>query len=313
MLYFIVNTKSRTGKAKSIWEEVKSILMENGVLYKAYATKDRGYATRLMTWLCKNNHGRINVVVLGGDGTINEVINGITDFERIYLGVIPTGSGNDFAGGIGMSGSIREYVMNVINAVNNDTGLLLDVGTATWNDGKEKRRFLISSGAGLDALVCKMALTSKLKEFLNKIKLGNLTYVLLTIYSLFSMETSDVEVKFEDEEGVEALKRQKLIFFAAMNLRAEGGGVCMAPKATPYDGFLSVCMAYGIKKWKAFFDLPFLVVGKHEKLKGFELKNTKKVTLTSDKPLVLHTDGEYCGEVYEVVFDCEGEKLHLMV
>jgi diacylglycerol kinase family enzyme len=104
-----------------------------------------------------------------------------------------------------------------------------------------------------------------------------------------------------------------MIFTAAMNLRAEGGGVPMAPSADPTDGKLSVCSAYGIPKWRTFFCLPLLVAAKHEKLKAFQLMNCKSVHMRLSKPMIIHADGEYCGESAEVTFTCLPQKLKMLM
>mgnify|MGYP002512615904 CR=1 FL=1 len=88
----------------------------------------------------------------------------------------------------------------------------------------------------------------------------------------------------------------KLIFFAAMNLKAEGGGVKMAPKSVYDDGKLCSCLAYGIPKWVTFFCLPLLVLGLHTKLKGFIVKKFSKAEITLNDAFTVHTDGEYIEE-----------------
>ena len=94
MYYFIVNATSRTGKAQQIWKDVKAELDSKGIEYKFFMTGSRGHAKKLATKICKED-GEIKLVVVGGDGTANEVINGIQDFDRVKFGYVPTGSGND--------------------------------------------------------------------------------------------------------------------------------------------------------------------------------------------------------------------------
>ena len=79
--------------------------------------------------------------------------------------------------------------------------------------------------------------------------LGKLTYLMLTVQTLFSMKTFGAQVSVDEE----TYTYEKMIFAAAMNLHAEGGGVPMAPKSTPYDGKLSLSSAAGISKWKTFW------------------------------------------------------------
>ena len=104
--------------------------------------------------------------------------------------------------------------------------------------------------------MCKKALHSRLKQVLNRFHLGKLTYLALTVQSLFTMETANAKVITEYGGFI----LPKMIFAAAMNLPAEGGGVPMAPKASPEDGRLSLSSASGIAKWQFFFFFFFLVV-----------------------------------------------------
>ena len=97
-IQIIVNNGAGTGSAVAVWKETKEYLQENGISYNAYLTRYEKHAVKLAGQICgKIPQGPIYLLVVGGDGTINEVLNGITDFDRVRLGVIPTGSGNDFA------------------------------------------------------------------------------------------------------------------------------------------------------------------------------------------------------------------------
>lgn len=307
MIYFIVNTSSRTGKGKAIWLGARKILRSRNVEYKAFSTKYKGHATEIAEKISTLTADEINLVVVGGDGTVNEVINGIKDFDKVRFGVIPTGSGNDFARGLGLKGNTEYFVNRIIDSVATDN---IDLGCVSWNGCEAPRYFAISAGIGMDAIVCKKALTSKLKKVLNKIHLGKLTYLLLTIQTLFSMETARVKARFEGEH---AKNFEKLIFAASMNFRAEGGGVPMAPKADARDGSLSMCFAHGIPRWQTFFVLPFLVLAKHEKMSCFYIKECRDCHIMLDRPVVLHADGEYLGDVTEVKFECLSGKLRLMI
>ncbi len=312
MLYFVVNEKSRSGKGAEVWKEVKSVLKERGIKYQAWTTAYEGQAISLTEDICKSEDDDICLVALGGDGTANEVVNGITDFEKVRFGIIPTGSGNDFARGLKLSGSTMENLERILKCVENgkDTYERIDIGQVSWDGGAKPRYFTISAGVGMDALVCKKALTSRLKVFLNKLHLGKLTYIILTVQSLFTMTTADISATF-DEKGQKNLKRT--IFSAVMNFRAEGGGVPMAPHADARDGKLSVTCAYKIPKLVAFLYLIPLVLAKHEKLWGIDVIDCKKCDYHLAKPMVLHADGEYCGDVTEAHFECLPGKLRMMI
>ncbi len=304
MYYFIVNKSSRTGKGAEIWKNIRKILKIRDVKYSSWETMYKGHATELAKKICNMPDEEINLIVLGGDGTVNEVINGMCNFHKVNFGIIPTGSGNDFARGLNIKCTPEEQLGIILNSRKTET---IDIGLSTY--GNVKRYFAISSGIGLDAIVCKKALTSKLKTILNKLHLGKLTYIILTIQTLFSMTTADITISYDGKKR----KCKKMIFAAAMNFRAEGGGVPMAPRADAKDGLLSVCCVHGIPKWRTFFCLPLLVMAKHERIKGFDIVNCKKCHLKSNRPMVLHADGEYCEDVKEVNFECIPEKLRLIV
>lgn len=160
----------------------------------------------------------------------------------------------------------------------------------------------------LDAIVCKKALHSKLKKILNRFHLGKLTYLMLTVQTLFSMRTFQANVTTDGETE----SYENMIFAAAMNLRAEGGGVPMAPESVPDDGKISLSSASGIPKWKTFFLLPLLAMGKQGRIRGFDVKDGSEIVMELDQPVVLHADGEYCGDVQHICFHCMKNTLWLL-
>ena len=306
MFYIVVNENSKSGKGADIWQDVKAYLEKNNTGFTAYKTEHQGHAMEIAADICKNVQGNIDLIVIGGDGTINEVLNGIADFSRVRFGLIPTGSGNDFARGLNITGSPVEQLERILSSKEQDT---MDLGRISWDGGRKTRIFGVSSGAGLDAIVCKKTLTSKIKPFLNKLHLGKLTYIILTVQTLFSMETVEATVSFD---GAKERTYSKKIFVAGMNFQTEGGGVPMTPDSDARDGLLSFCMAYGIPKWRTFFILPFLALGKHQGFKGVKITNCRFAKFNFSSPVTIHTDGEYLGETDELRFECLSGILNVM-
>lgn len=306
MYYFIVNKRSRSGKGADVWADIEKRLLQKKIVYTAWITQYAGHAKLLAQKACEMPWEEIRLIVVGGDGTVNEVINGITDFNKVVLGVIPTGSGNDLARGLGITQAPEQLLDKLLD---NRYEQRFDLGEVRWEKAAKSRYFIISAGVGLDAIVCKKALTSKCKLVLNKLHLGKLTYLFLTIESLFSMKTSDTHVVFDAEHKS---IYQKLISSAVMNFRTEGGGIPMAPQADAHDGMLSVCSIYGIPKLMTFFVLPFLLFAKQEVFHGVKIQNCQECSLQMKKPMVLHTDGEYCADVVNASFLCHKGKLRLM-
>lgn len=298
MYYFIVNVSSRTGKAKKIWEKVQAELEKREIVYEAYLTEYKGHATELAQKLTAGVKKPVSLIVVGGDGTANEVLNGICDFKNTKVGLIPTGSGNDLGRGLGLSGTPEEQLDRILGKREIRQ---VDLGEVSWDQGAEKRIFAISSGIGLDAQVCKKALTARIKKVLNAIHLGSLTYVFLTVETLFTMKTAGAEIDYPDGRVADL---NNMICTAAMNLPYEGGGVPMAPDASFTDGKLSICSISEIPKWRTFFCLPRLVMGKQEGIKGFRIKEEPEFTIRLDKKMIVHADGEYCGKHKELTYRC---------
>ena len=305
MLYFIVNNASRSGKGRKQWEQIKSYMAEKEITYKAYLTKHPGHATELAKSICELEDSDIGIVIIGGDGTINEVINGITDFSKVRIAVIPNGSGNDFARGMGLSNDALTTLDEIVNTYSAGATSYtpIDLGQVKWDKDSKSRLFAISSGIGLDAIVCKATNESFIKKILSFLHLSSMSYGILTVKCLFSMTTFETEIE-SCSEYTEALFYSKMIYLAAMNQFAEGGGVPMAPGATCTDGLLSFGSASGIPKWKTFLCFPLLLKGKHQKIKGFKRLDARNLSLKLSAPTSLHTDGEYLGETDTVSFSC---------
>lgn len=295
---FIVNSKARTGKGIHIWNRLENILKEKNVSYDVYLTEYAGHAKILAQELTSGQNESV-IVIVGGDGTVNEVLNGISDFSKVKFGYLPIGSANDLALGLGIKNiPVEDLLIQMLEG--KFSSFQMDLGRATDSMGHQTY-FAISSGIGIDAEVCKAALTSKLKKFLNAIKLGGLTYKLLTLHKLFTMPHVNCKITLDDKD---AISIRQGIFAVGMNQPVEGGGVPMAPDAVCTDGKLTLCCVYGYSKLGAFVALPALLAGKQTGKKGFWIENFKKAEIELESEMVLHADGEYCGEHKHVTLEC---------
>ena len=308
MYHFIVNVHGGSGKAFLKWNKIRAYLREKKVEFKVHVPQRIGHATQIAKDVSSLPESDIKIVVVGGDGTINEVLNGITDFSKIKFGLIPTGSGNDFTRGLKLPRHNPRKALEII--LNSKGDKKIDLGKSTVLSTGDSRIFGISSGFGLDAIVGTGINEAKIKKILNWLHLGALSYAILTVQTLFTMRTYSVTLKFDDDEP---MNFNKLIFIAAMNFKAEGGGVPMSPKAKGDDGELSVCMAASVPKILTFFKFPLLCLGLHAHSKGFYLRNCKTLELHSDEKSILHTDGELVGNVDSVKFEVLPQKLTMLV
>jgi len=294
---FIVNTASRTGKAADLWQEIEKHLNDNNISYKVYFTKGPNDATDFAKEATSTGED-VALFVMGGDGTLNEALNGITDFEHTYYTPVPSGSANDFVNGIELKGTAIEIIDRALQSTDYRN---FDIGRISYEGGS--RLFGVSSGIGVDAYVCLQALDSKLKRFLNWFGLGSATYGILTVGDIFTMPFSDAKVCLEFKGETKIINVKSTIFAAAMNCRAEGGGIPMAPDAKADSGHLTAFIAHDISRIKCLTLLPLLVAGKHTGKKGFDLLNFDKIQIQMNDAMCVHADGEHVGYFKDITFE----------
>lgn len=307
---FIVNKASKTGKAAELWQQLEEYLIAEKVKYEVFFT---GGARDAIAFAQKatSTGEDVHLFVMGGDGTLNEALNGIVDFDKTIYTPLPSGSANDFTHGIEMEGETIDILKR---ALSSEDYRNFDIGKVTYEiEGKheESRLFGVSSGIGVDAYVCLQALDSKLKKFLNKLGAGSATYGILTVGDIFSMPFSDASITtyFKGEQKQYDVKR--IIFAAAMNCKAEGGGIPMAPEAKADSGYLTAFVAHDISRLKCFTLLPLLVAGKHMGHKGFDLLNFDKMEIRMKDDMCVHADGEHLGFLKDITFECLPGKLRI--
>ena len=126
-------------------------------------------------------------------------------------------------------------------------------------------------------------------NFLNKIKLGKLTYVLIAIHRLFLTTPCTVTVTLDNEKK---LTFPKTYFVALMNNRYEGGGAMFCPKADNGDDLLDFAVAYNMPKLKVLCMFPTAFIGQHVRFKGVYIGKAANIEIQSERPLPVHTDGE---------------------
>ncbi len=283
MYTFIVNPNSRSGMGRYVWKEIQVVLDNRQIKYKAFFTKHQKHATKIVRELTSDGETH-TIIAVGGDGTVNEVVNGLVHPDKVTLGSIPTGSRNDFARSYGLPTNPVEALENILSSKFIEK---MDIGELSYKN--KKRRFAVSSGMGFDAAICHEVVVSKLKTLLNKFKLGKLVYVFIALRQWLFLTPEQVTITLDNTES-HTFSRCYLI--ASMNHRYAGGGFMFAPKANPSDGKLSICAITDMPKLKMLLLLPTAFWGKHVYFKGVHTYDCKTIHIHSQKPLALHTDGE---------------------
>ena len=148
MYYFIVNPGSRSGNGKIVWKQVEAILEQEQVEYRVFFTAYRYHATKLSKEITSRGE-KLTLVTVGGDGTVNEVIDGIQDFSRVTFAYIPTCSSNAFARSLQLACNPQIARMHILHS---SCFRKIDLGLMSY--GTRTLRFAGSCGCGFDASVC---------------------------------------------------------------------------------------------------------------------------------------------------------------
>ncbi|WP_171016633.1 diacylglycerol/lipid kinase family protein [Pseudalkalibacillus caeni] len=287
--YFIVNKSAGNGKAGSFWYRLRKRLDERGINYIAVDTHCPGHAEKLAIDICRTEkNDEIALVAVGGDGTIHEVINGLSDFPGVPVGFLPAGSGNDFARGFTHESDPLMALDKILSTINLAT---YDMGAYRLAESVGLRTFASTFGIGFDAEVSRVTNESSYKRWLNKIKLGRVAYIVSVVRLVFSYVPQDIELVVDERKM--SFNRTWLV--AVSNIPFMGGGMMVNPSARPNDGLLDVCVVHNMNRFKLLVLFPLIYGGKHIRYKEVKILRGEKITVTSRHPITAHADGEIVG------------------
>lgn len=315
MYHVIVNPASRSGRGQQYWNRLEPYLIEHSVPYTAHLSTHSGHIAEIMRNITKDlseDDMPLSVIVLGGDGTVNEALQGISRFDKIQLSYIPTGSSNDFARDLGISKDPIEALEHILNT---PTAHRMDIGCVEYLDCRlpdsptGKHYFAVSCGIGYDAAICEEAMHSKVKQFLNRCGLGKLTYLLIALKQLICTKSISAKLTIGDSKPISV---RNLLFLSGMNHRYEGGGFMFGPGANDHDGILDLCCVSDVAKLKVLRVLPTAYKGKHFRFPEVQDYHTTTYSLKTSSPMWLHTDGEVPALTDSITVTCLKEVLQIV-
>lgn len=270
----ILNPMADMGNAWRVARDLRSITQVHGGIDWS-GTVYPGHAIEL----AKNSGGYDMVIAMGGDGTVHEVMNGlmrIPEDRRPILGVVPVGSGNDFGHGIGASTISNEALTRAINGEPST----VDLGLMTDEHGR-KEYFDNTLGIGFGATVT-------IRSHKLPILRGFIMYLTAVIQTII-FDHNPIKMQIEtDEEKWE----DSVIYLVLCNGPREGGGFLIAPDAKIDDGIFHYAMITDVSRLLMFRIVPEVMKGTHGRFKQVKLGTCKKFSLTADRPLYIHADGE---------------------
>ncbi|GAA0459455.1 diacylglycerol kinase family protein [Alkalibacillus silvisoli] len=279
MYHFIVNQKSGSGRALKVWYHVESILWEREVDYEVSFTQSPNHATQLVQQIINSKVKAI--IIVGGDGTVHEVINGLQG-SKTPLGIIPAGSGNDFCRGMGIPSHYKEALERILK---NDKKLI-DVGRI--ND----KIFATIAGIGFDGKIAQVTSTSKFKRLFSVIKIGSIPYILNMFKVLLYYKPINVNLNIDTNH----VKHEKVWLIAIANTPFYAGGMKICPEAKNNDDLFDICIVKGVSKWGLLRIFPSVFKGKHIDHPAVVTYKGKSLKIVSSNPMVAHGDGEVIGQ-----------------
>ncbi|MBP3433693.1 MAG: diacylglycerol kinase family lipid kinase [Clostridia bacterium] len=227
--------KTKSGKSLQI---VQDVFTESGAAFETHLTERAGDATEIARRLTEN--GETEIIALGGDGTLHEVLNGLADPSACNFGLIPSGTGNDFAEKIGLPLDADATARIVLKGEVKETDYLEVGGMRCMN----------VAGVGMDVDVLERCQKGKMK--------GKLKYFKSLLQSLFSFKGYRVEIQSE-----EVTETRDVLLAAACNGSQFGGGIRICPAADVADGKLDVVIVDCLGgKWKIIKAFMALLKGK---------------------------------------------------
>ncbi len=291
----IVNPNAGAGKGWIDWPKIESLLNTYGFTFRYEFTLKRLHAIVLTRKFI--NEGYRKIIVIGGDGTMNEVINGIfsqnsVETSEIILGIIPVGTGNDWGRMFGISQNYEK----AIQTIQASRTFIQDAGKVIFqkNQRTQQRYFVNIAGLGFDALVVKKTNISK-----DKGRTNPLIYKYNIFTSLFSFKTPRATIEVDGKAVIND------VFNVSVGIcKYNGGGMMPLPDAKADDGLFDLTVIKKIARWDVIRSIKQLYDGsivRHPKVVTYQGKSIK---ISSNTNIFVETDGESLGHtpmVFEII------------
>jgi diacylglycerol kinase (ATP) len=299
----VVNSHAGKRVLGKNYVKIDDFFNKNGINFTKILTKYRGHAIEIAKNLVEK--GIRNLFIVGGDGTLNEVVNGIynsniVDKEQVIISVIPYGSGNDWARYWKLSNKIGDLQQLFVNG----KIVTIDIGkfSCKISENQTYRRFFLNgAGFGFDGQVVKT--TNKLKKYWG----SSFAYTISMLASVFITPSQSMILR-----GRKVLE-DKIFSVAIGNGCFSGGGMRQVPKANPTDGLLHVTAIRRPKFLEIISGLIYLFNGKideHSITYSFE---TEHFISTTAKPVAIETDGVEMPASTELSFKIVPKALKMLV
>lgn len=290
-----VNPKAGGGLAGRAWPKLSRQLERKlGEHVPAFADGPGDITVRVAEAV---RQGVSRVIAVGGDGTVNEAVNGLATgdgrpAEHVALGVVPVGTGGDFARTFG----IPSDPFAAVDRIAEGRDRLIDIGRVNFlrDDSTDGTRLFANiASLGLSGLIVRRAHAASFSGLLP----GPVAYYLATVYGLLKYRFQELSVAIDDQPATEA----EIALVAVANGRYFGGGMMIAPDAEPDDGMFDIVILKGTSKQVLLKDLRLVYRGLHRDHPSIDIARGRRVMVElgpeSSDPVLLDVDGEAPGRL----------------
>lgn len=307
----IFNPYSGRGNGLRAKDSLCAALKRAEVKFDMVETEHPGHAITLAHRARSGSY--TTVVAAGGDGTISEVVNGLMQASRTgaqsqpagTLGVLPIGSGNDFATMVGVSRNLDEAAQRLALAHLR----IVDVGVAHYQVGSDSfdRYFDNNMGVGLEAAV--IVESNKIRRLR-----GILLYASAAVRALVKQESPHMHIRWESEDGQNGERAERTLMVSVGNSQRAGGGFYLTPDARLDSTFLDVAIARDISRPAVLALLPRAMFGKHTGHHAVTMLRVRKLAISVAEGAPMQMDGEVMAEkVNEVAITVLPQRLQVIV
>ncbi len=282
----ILNPKAGKGKALKFRNKLEYLLKKGNLNYEIYETKRRKHATEIVRNLSDSTD---LFIVMGGDGTLSEVINGISPEQNNMpkILVLPLGSGNDFAKEVNDKNSSEVILECLISRNCIEKSVNLSTVELSENNGKRVNfQFVNALGIGFDSYVAYLNLE-------NKVLSGIPSYILAVFKGIKKYIPIEPTIEIDGEPHSDA--SEKLLVTVGNN-KTSGGGFYLNPYAKIDDDILDVTVIKHLSPMEIVRKLPKVLINKTEQIPEFLHKNGKQISIALKNPFIVHADGEIFSE-----------------
>ncbi|QTN00126.1 YegS/Rv2252/BmrU family lipid kinase [Sediminibacillus dalangtanensis] len=288
MYIFIVNTMAANGRGLKILKKLESDPLFQKSYCRSFRTEYRGHAEKLAQQVAEIHKEQVEcVIVIGGDGTLHEVVNGLQHHSWIPVAFIPAGSGNDFARGVGMASDPLAIFRSIVSKRRYKSywpGVYL-----TDNRTKKYyRHFVNNLGFGLEAEVTAAAERIKSKKWFSLLKLSRWSYLLGLLVVIKEFKPLRIILNLDGERR----QLDNVWMITISNHPYFGGGMKINPTAKIQPGSFSVLTVENITRWKLLLLFMSVYWGKHMNLKEVSHFQVSSLTIDSETPIQFQTDGQ---------------------